>query len=276
MSLSETVSRTRTVAEREIDTVARTRVYLGLILGFAGVVTAISWVGGGAKSGFVPTVVDLLTPVEVIVPVLGFAFGYRTVLGDRRRGELDLLSTYPIDRLPYIVGVFVGRGVVLAVGTALSLLPAAALAYLVSSPESAIFASHSGADSVVLYLRFVAVTTAFSLVVLSAAIAVSAVANTVRGAVVLVVILLVVLVAGLDLGVLGLLSQGVVSDESLTQVLAVSPNSAYRGLVLETVVSAAMGAESWKAASPVASLVGLAAWLVVSLGIAVVSTPKSR
>ncbi|MFC7081679.1 hypothetical protein [Halorussus caseinilyticus] len=130
-------------------------------------------------------------------------------------------------------------------------------------------------DSPLLYLRFVVLTAAFALVLMGAALAISTTAGTTRAGIVVAVALGVALVVGFDAGIVAGLAGGVVPEGALELVLALSPNSAFRGLVLETVVG---GVESGApAASPVASVLGLLLWLVGTLAVAVVTVwPESR
>jgi ABC-2 type transport system permease protein len=254
------------VTDREFRTVLRTRAYAVLSLGFLVLTVALSWTSGA--TGFVPLTLDLLTPVEVLVPALALAFGYRSILGDEERGELDVVRTYPITRWGYVLGVFLGRAAALLTVVIVPLLLSAALVPFLGGVQSSVIASHAGADSVLLYLRFVVLTAVFALVVLAVALAISAGASSTRAALALGVALLVALVVGLDLGVVAGLAGGVVGDAELAYALALSPNSAFRGLVLETVVSA-VTAPGVRAAAPVANAVGLLAWLVGSMLVAV-------
>lgn len=247
------------VVRRELATVVRTPTFAVLLAGFAAITLGVAAIGGGVAGGFVPTVVDLLVPVEVLVPIVAFAFGYRALLGDRDRGELDVLSTYPLSRLTYVVGVFVGRAVPLLGGLLVALVPVAVLVATTGGHESQIYAAQSGIDSVVLYGRFVIVTGLFALVMLAAALAVSAVSSSGRGALALVAVLWLVLGLGADLGLAAALERGLVAPDWLVQALALGPNSAYRGLVLQTVVDAAT-TTSVTAAAPPVNCLALVAW----------------
>lgn len=252
------------IFRRELITVRRTPVFVVLVAGLALSALAIAWAGSGAESGFVPSVVDLLTPVELLVPVLAFAFGYRVLLEDRLRGELAVLSTYPLTRPALVGGVFLGRAVMLVGGVVIALLPVIVLVWLTAGANVSVFATHSGTDSVILYLRFVALTALFALVVLAAALAVSAVARSTRGAVGLVIVLWLLAAIGFDLSLVAGLTRGYIEVESLAILQAISPTAAYRGLVLQTVVQSA-STTPLRAAAPVVNLAGLLVWLVASL-----------
>jgi ABC-2 type transport system permease protein len=256
------------VVGRELDTVVRTRAYAAVAVGFAVVVVGLAWQGG--VPGYVPLTLDLLTPLEALVPVLAVGFGYRAVLGDARRGEVEMLRTFPLTRTEFVLGVYLGRALAVLAVVVVPLVVAGALTATSGGPRTTVIASHGGADSPVLYVRFVLLTVVFALVVLAVAVAASAAATSLRAAVALAVLVVVALVVGLDLGLVAALSGGYVGEGGLQWLLGLSPNSAYRGLVLETVVRPVSTAEV-AAANPLVSLVGLGLWLAGGLVAAVLT-----
>ncbi len=258
----------RTIVGRELRTVARTRTVFLLGLALTAIVLGITWVGGGYQAGYLPTTVDLLTPLELLVPIVAVAFGYRAILDDERRGELDVLATYPVSPREIVLGVYAGRAIGLAVAIAIPLAVVAAAIALTGDTTVGVYATHEGADSPILFGRFVVLTLLFALVVLAVAIAISSVVSGARGALALSVVALVVLLVGLDLALVYGLAEGLIGDADLLNALAVSPLSAYRGLVLETTVVVA-GGTGPQVASPIASLIGLAVWGLGSLAVAV-------
>lgn len=257
------------IARRELRTVARTRASWFLVAGIAVVVAALSTVGGGA-SGYLPVVVDLSTPSELLVPVLAFAFGYRVFLDDRQRGELAVHAIMPPSRASVVVGVFVGRGVAVAVAIALAFAPGFVAGALAGDAGASLYATQQGADSPLLYLRFVSLSTVYGLASLALALAVSAAVRSRRAAIAGVVALAVLLFAGIDLGLFGAVVSGVFGTDVLPVLLAVSPNAAFRALVLETVVDVATVATGGTTAV-VASTVGLLAWTTLGLTVAAVT-----
>ncbi|HKL29741.1 MAG TPA: ABC transporter permease subunit [Natrialbaceae archaeon] len=261
-------SRLLAVVDREVATVLRTRSYVVLAVGYVAIVLGLVLVGG--ESGYVPLTVDLLTPVELLVPPLATAFGYRAVLADTEGKEIEALRTYPLSRLTYVLGVYLGRLAALLTVVVAPLLVAALIVPGTGGQGSGVVASHETAGSIFLFLRFVVLSAVFATVVLAAAVAVSTVARTGRTALALAVVLVIVLVIGADLGVVAALGGGLVGDEGLAYLLAMSPNSAFRGLVLGTVVSVVQS-ETVRAGSAVANLFGLGLWLVGSLAVAVVT-----
>jgi len=189
----------------------------------AAVLVGIAWVGGGVRAGFVPTVVDLLTPLELLVPIVAVAFGYRAILGDRRRGELDVLDTYPIAPRELVLGVYVGRAVGLLGTVVVPLLLVGGAVFVGREEPFSRYASHAGADSPILFARFVALTALFALSILAVALAISALVSGTRSALALSVVALVVLLVGLDLALVYGFTNGYLADSSLVHALAVSP-----------------------------------------------------
>lgn len=253
------------VIGRELLTVARTRSYYALLVGVSLIVVGFALAGGGAGMGYIPTTADLLLPLELLVPAVALAFGYRTVVGDARRGELAVLDTYPLSPWGYVLGVYIGRAIAVLFVLA---VPFAILGGYVATtePEISAVATHGGVDSPVLFLRFALLTALFALSVLALALAVSALAWSGRTALVLAVLVLGAIVVGADLLLVRGVGAGWLPIEDLPTALALSPTSAYRGLVMETVLSTPL-VSGQRFASPVASLLGLLGWLVLSLGL---------
>jgi ABC-2 type transport system permease protein len=257
----------RTVFEREISTVVRTRAFLALGLGYTAVVVAVAWFSGSVESGYLPTATSLSTPSELLVPVVAFALGYRVVLNDRATGELEVLKTYGIGRLEYILGVYAGRLIALVVALVLPLVVVGVLVSLYAEPYTTILEWHGGADSVLLLVRFAVLTVLFGASVLALSVAVSAVSGSVRGALAVVVLVWLAIAVGADVGIISALVAERVGDESVIWLTSLSPNTAYRGLVMETVVGVAVG--DVRATSAVVSVLSLLAWITVPLAVAV-------
>jgi ABC-2 type transport system permease protein len=252
------------VARRELRTVVRARGYLLFAVVAAAVALGVARVGG--TSGYVPTVLDLLAPVELLVAAGGVVLGYGVFVADRRSGEASVRSTFPVATRTVVLGTFLGRGVALAAGVALVLAPPMVLVWS-EGGGSGLAASHSGADSALLYLRFVALATLFGLSVLSVALAASALAGRTRSGVVLAAGLWIAVAVGADLALIAGLGDDFLGGDALVYLLAATPTGAFRGLILETVVDAATSA-TLAAAATGPSLVGLAAWVVAPLGVA--------
>ncbi|EFW91441.1 copper ABC transporter permease [Haladaptatus paucihalophilus DX253] len=255
------------VFRRELTTIRRSRAYLGLAGGFAVAVVGLTLLGGGVTVGYVPMIIDLLTYVEVLVPVVAFALGYRAVLDDRISGELAVLRTFPLPRAAYVVGVVAARLCALVVLLTVPLALVGAIAFLRPEPAEYLFATTSGADSPVLYVRFVSLTLLYGIVNLVGGIAVSATARSVRTGVVVAVISVVTLSLGFDLFVLSGLAEGMLGERTLAAALALGPASAYRALVMTTVIGATTSGVT--TIPPLFPTVALLAWAAVLLAVAI-------
>lgn len=261
--MTGTSDRLWTVVRRELRGAVRTRLYVFLGLALTGIAFGVARTGGGPAGGYVPTVVDILLVVEVLVPTVAFAVGYRAIVDDAVRGELDVLQTYPLPTWAYVAGVYVGRAIALL---AVTLVPLALLGLHVattSGPEITVFASHRGVDSPFLYVRFMTLTALLALVSLSVALALSAVAGSGRSAILLGVAGLLLVVVGTDVALFSALDAGT-SEGGLRTLLALSPTSAYRGLVFETVLYVAFEGRSGFVA-PILAAVSLVGWIVLPL-----------
>jgi len=261
------------ILRRELSTAVLTRANLGLWIGFVAVLLAVAWFGGGMRVGYVSMIIDLLTPMELLVPVIAFVFGYRAILADEQRGVLDVLRTYPVRPWQVVVGVYAGRaiGLVVIVATALSVLVYPV--FLTEAYRPVFYATHTGSDSIGLFLRFIVLTVWFTLVALAIAVAISALVGTARTAVAAAGIAAFGLLFVADIALVFALSRGLVAESSLASSLAISPLSAYRGLVLETTVAVTAGTGP-RTASPLASAVGLVAWWLGSLLVATVAVGR--
>lgn len=266
-----TADRVWRVFSREIQAAVRTRSYVALALVTAVAVFGVASAGGGPAGGYVPTVVDVLVVVEVLVPAVAFAVGYRAMADPMVRGELDVMETYPLPAWGYVGGTYAGRAIVL---TAVVGVPLAALGVHVATtagPETTVFASHRGVDSPLLYLRFLACTLLYGFVSLSLVFLLSVIAGSRGRALVLALAGLLVLTVGGDVAVFAALDSGALTSDSLGGALAVTPAGAYRGLVFDQVLYVAVPTRSsfvpgWLATS---ALVGW--WAVTLAGTVVIA-----
>ena len=260
------VDRVFVVAERELRTLARNRALLAVAAAFFAVVVGLAGAATGSPGGYVSLTFDLLLPVEVLVPAVAFAFAYRTVQGDGERGELAVFRTYPLTRLEYVLGVFVGRASGVLVVVLASLAVAGVVAGTGAEQPVSFFASHSAGDTPVVFARFALFAAGYALVATALAVAVSAAVGTTRGALGGSVAALVALAVGFDLALVAAVSGGFVDAGSIAVFAGFSPASAFRGLVFELALAPALATPSVATASPAASVVGLLVWLVVGLG----------
>ncbi|MFK8212453.1 ABC transporter permease [Haloferax volcanii] len=262
---SDALSDLFAIAARELRTVVRTPAVVALSVVFGLTVVAVAAAGSGARGGYVPLVLDLVPFVEALVPLLAVALCYRAVLSDRESGELDVLRTFDVSRPAYVGGVYLGRGLALAFVVFGSLLAAGATVPVLSPPDPTFLALNEAADSPVAFLRFAVLAVLFALAVAAVALAVSAAARTARQAIALAVGLLVAFVVGIDAAAVAGLASGTLGIDAVPLALAVSPNGAFRSLVVGVAVETGGGG------SPAAALAGLVGWVVVALAVAVLT-----
>ena len=265
----------QTVLVREVLTLLRSRSYFVLVAGVLTVSFGVLFVGEGPEVGYVPAAIDLLLPFELLVPAVAVALGYRTITDDARRGELEVLETYPVPAWAYVLGIYAGRALALVVALALPLVLVGIYLATQSPPEPSTLVAHTGIDSPALFIRFIGLTLLYGLVTLALALAVSALAWSRRTAIILAVAVLGLVIVGVDLVLLRGFGTGWIADQQLTAALAASPASAYRGLTFETVLFVALDTETGYA-SPLASVVGLFVWLAVALGVTVAGVERRR
>jgi ABC-type transport system involved in multi-copper enzyme maturation permease subunit len=262
------------VFAREVRGAARSRTYLLLGVALTLVVFGLAQAGNGPAAGYVPTVVDVLLVVEVLVPAVAFAVGYRSIADDAIRGTLDVLATYPLPAWAYVAGVYAGRAVALLSVVLVPLLILGGAVAVSAGPATTVFASHRGVDSPLLFVRFLALTAAFACTALAIAVAISALADSRRRAILLALVGLLVVVVGADVTLLRALTGGLI-DADLGTLLGLSPASAYRGLVFETVLYVAFSEGAGFVTVPVA-VAGLLGWSVLSLAVATLAVRGRR
>jgi ABC-type transport system involved in multi-copper enzyme maturation permease subunit len=260
------------VFAREIRAARRSRTYLALALVITVTLFGVAIAGGGPTGGYVPTVIDVLVVVEVLVPAIAFAVGYRSMADPIERGELDVIETYPIPAWKYISGTYGGRAVVLSAVVGVPLAVLGVYVATTAGPETTVFASHRGVDSPWLYLRFLALTLGYGLVSLSIVFLLSVVAGSRARALVLALAGLLALTVGGDIAVFAALEGGTVTTQSLGEVVAVTPAGAYRGLVFDQVLYVAVPSRSSFVPGWLASTALLCWWTATLVATAAIPT----
>lgn len=185
-------------------------------------------------SSYVPLVLSLLLPLEVVVPALAAAFGFRSVLSDREREELTVLRTFPLSPSSYVLGVYVGRLVPLLLTIGMPLFCLSIAVPLFGGAETFLYQT-SGLGSPVLYFRFVSLPLLFGAVLLSLMVFLSSIPGTGRRALVLVVATILVSTLGVDLVAI-FATSGTGAAQAVPALTVLGPNGAYRSLVLALVV----------------------------------------
>lgn len=266
----DSLERILIVGRRELRTMFRARWALILALVFVMVVVGITVIGDGYERGYVPTIFDLMTPLELIVPLFAIALSYRAILGDATSGELDILRSYPLRPFEQVLGVFLGRSLFVATAVTIALV-LSGMAVAVTPPETVrVFATHEVADSPLFFARLVVLTVGFAIVLVSIGLAISAMVTSTRTAFAIIGALLLILFVGFEFAILQGLETGLIPEDLLAPLLGIGPLSAFRGLILETAVAIDPGADAAPASSLI-SAVALVAWLIVGLTLATVS-----
>ncbi len=240
--MTDALTAVSTVLRRELATVARTPGYALLSAGLLVALAALVAVGGGGATGFVPAIVDLLLPAEVLVPLLAVVLGYRALLVDGASGELAVIRTYPVGVVEYVVGVLLARLLAFLAVVVVPFVAVGVFVWATASPDTGVFATHAGVDSPLLFVRFLALVVLLGAAYLTLSAALSTVASSRRGAMALGVLVLVGGVLGGDLAVLRALSDGTPAA-AIPDLIALTPNGAFRGLVFEHVVGVAFASE---------------------------------
>ena len=261
--MSSQIERFLTVYEREFATIVRNRVYGLIALGF--VLSILSLTLIGSMSGYVVVVLNLLVPLEVLVPVLCAAFGYRTLLADRESGELDILRTYPLRGTVHIAGILFSRAVPVVLAIIGAFVFVGVLIPVVNEGAGGQYLlRRTTYNGVVLFVRFVILTSVAATVFLAIVIAISAAASQSQRVVVLAVFLVFGVAIGFDLVVVSGFVKTIFGFRIPSWTLALTPTSAYRGLVLESVVKPA-SASPTRSGSAILNVLGLIIWFVGSL-----------
>ncbi|CDK38766.1 copper ABC transporter permease [Halorubrum sp. AJ67] len=139
--------------------------------------------------------------------------------------------------------------------------------WITATPDTGIFATHSGVDSPLLFVRFLAFVLLFGTAYLSLAAAVSALASSRRSAIALGLLALLVGVLGGDLAILRSLAGGM-SPEEIAGAITLTPNGAFRGLIFEHVIGVAFTPDGRfvQTSRAVGSLV---VWILAGIAVAV-------
>ena len=260
---------------RELRTIVRTPGYLLLVLGLFAVVFGVLVVGGGGETGFIPAIVDLLVPTELLVPVLAVIFGYRALLTDTKSGEYAVVRTYPIGVGSYVAGVVIARMMAFLAIVTVVYGAGGVYVWMTAAPDTGIYATHAGVDSPLVFVRFLVFVLALGVTYLLLAVAVSTIANSRRGAMALGALVVIVGTAA-ELGIVAALAAGTVAVDSVAATLALTPNSAFRGLVFEYVVGVAFRGEMAGFVASRAALAGLAGWNAIGLACSVLTLRYGR
>ena len=113
-----------TVARRELRDDFRNHWALAITGVFAALALAIAYfgavtVGRVGFTSFDATIASLVTLAAFVMPLIALLVAYDAIVGERDRGTLPLLLSYPLSRLELVAGKFLGHSALLAFATLL-------------------------------------------------------------------------------------------------------------------------------------------------------------
>lgn len=259
-----------TVARKEIQDGLRNRWIIAATAVLAALALALAFLGSAptgtvGASEMTVTVVSLASLTIFFIPLIALLLSFDAIVGERERGSLLLLLSYPISRGQVLAGKFVGHILILAAATVIGYGAAGiAITLLGEGADAEAWRSFSAliGSSVLLGGVFLALGYLISIVVRERA--------TAAG---LAVATWLVFVLLYDLALLGWLvaDQGKhLTAQSFQLLLLLNPADVYRMFNLTSVpevrqFSGMAGLADEAALSPEMLLVVLALWLVVPL-----------
>ncbi len=264
-----------TIAGKELREGLRNRWIIATTLLLAGLALTLAFLGsaptGTVRASPLDVIVVSLSSLTIfLVPLIALLLSHDAIVGERERGTLLLLLSYPVGRGQVILGKFLGHVAILAIATAVG-YGAAGLALALGSeaPGAAgwrAFAIMIG-SSVLLGAAFLAIGYAASTLVRDRGTA----AGIAIGAWLLFVLIY-------DMALLGLLvaDQGQrVTAEALNLLLLLNPTDVYRLLNFSSTADVSLfagmaGVSRSATLSPGALLAAMALWIVLPLGLATV------
>jgi Cu-processing system permease protein len=112
----------RVIAGKEFHDRIRNRWVLAISFVFAAFTLAISYFGAVTQGivgfqGIEPLIASLVSLTIYLLPLIALLLGFDALLGERERGTLDLLLSYPIDRVELLLGKYVGLAAALTCAT---------------------------------------------------------------------------------------------------------------------------------------------------------------
>ena len=219
------------IARKEIEDHLRSGWVLAIAVTFAVFAVVIAFAGFGFTGSLQGAeeenaLLSLTSLVIYLIPLLGLLLGYDGIVGERERGTLDLLLSYPLDPVHLLLGKWLGLGAVLAGTLFLGLIAPIALAL-------------GGGQSLVPWLVFAALSAWLGWIFVAVALLLSTLGRE-RGRMLgLAIALWVLLVVLFDLGLIGLLvaTEGGVPPALISALFYANPTSLFRFLNLTLLLS---------------------------------------
>lgn len=168
------------------------------------------------------SVSSMTTLAVYLAPLLALMMSFDAIAGERDRGTLALLLTYPAGRGEILLGKFLAHVAALGIATTLGLGSAGVVAAL---------SGGAGADSVLALLRLIATATVLGAVFVALGYGVSALAKSPAAAAGLAAGLWLVFVVLFDLGLLGAVVMdggGMFTQKIFPWLMVANPADAFR------------------------------------------------
>jgi Cu-processing system permease protein len=260
------------IAQRELREALRNRWLWFYAFGFAALALALSQAGLAAAGytglgGFGRTAASLVNALLLFAPLIGLSVGAGTLAADRERGTLQYLLAQPVSRAE----VFFGK----ALGATLAVVAALAIGFGLAGLGLA----SGGSDRAAIYLALAGDTLLLALAALGLGFVISAFtrkASTASGAALLLWLGLVFLG---DVGIIGATLALQPTPGTLLAMLLINPLQIFKlsaiyslRATLDTLGPVGQyAAYRFGEALPLLLLGLLAAWIIVSFGVAFVS-----
>jgi len=262
-----------TIAGREILDGFRNRWVLGAVLLMAGLALTLAFLGS-APTGVVGagpievTVVSLSSLTIFLVPLIALLLSHDAIVGERERGTLLLLLSYPLSRWHLLVGKFLGHLSILTFATALG--------YGAAGAALALATGDFDSDSLGSFLIMVGSSIFLGAVFIAVGYLVSVVVRERATAAGLSIGIWLVLVLLYDMALLGLLvaDQGrTISATAFNWLLLLDPADIFRlvnlaGLSKASLFAGMAGLTEQMQFGRGVLLAALAAWVTIPLALA--------
>ena len=162
-----------------------------------------------------------------LIPLMGLLLGFEGIVGEKERGLLDLLRTYPISASQIILGKLMGLGLVLTLTLAIGLVIPFGLSLLAN-----------GVTTWLVWPLYLGLSIWLGVIFIALALLLSTVASERGTALGMVLAIWLLLVLLFDLGVIGLLvaTGGGVPESVLQALFILNPASLFRVLILGLVL----------------------------------------
>ncbi len=81
---------------------------LTLVISYFGSINGVGW------QDLEATIAGMITLVTLLIPIIGLMLGYASIVGEKEKGSLELLLSYPVRREEVLAGKFMGLSAVMA------------------------------------------------------------------------------------------------------------------------------------------------------------------